>query len=110
MIEAQIAEVLDAGSEEGRAKQRAKSELKVQKSYLWHQMGKKYTCAAERNTVKAFIIDSSKDRTDCLEKQLDKYCLEPLRAPAVSKDVVLNLVKEPKDCLPNGVDDRVPEN
>ena len=44
--------------------------------YLWKQMGKKYTCADERNQMKAFIIDSKQDatnRADCLEKQLDKY-------------------------------------
>jgi len=44
--------------------QRDKSELKLQKSYLWQQMGKKYTCAAEHNQVKAFIIDSNKDRAN----------------------------------------------
>merc|ERR1719446_1459129 len=111
MIEAQLTEAIDAQSDEGRKTQREKSELKMQKSHLWKQIGKKYTCADEYDDkVKAFIIDSSKDRADCLEKQLDKYCMEPLRAPAVNQDFALSLVKEQKDCLPNGVDDRVPEN
>merc|ERR1719498_1239698 len=108
MIEAQLQEDNDAHSENGQKIASENQELKLQKSYLWKQMGKKYTCAAEHNQVKAFIIDANKDRADCLEKQLDKYCLEPLRAPAMKQDVVMNLIKEPQDCLVNGVDERVP--
>jgi hypothetical protein len=110
MIEAQLTEAMDAQTDEGRKTNREKNELKMQKSYLWKQMGKKFTCQAERNQVKAFIIESNSDRATCVEKQLEKYCMEPLRAPAVNQDVVMNLVKEQKDCLPNGVDERVPEN
>merc|ERR1719387_2264336 len=62
MIEAQLTEAMDAQTDEGRKTQREKNELKMQKSYLWKQMGKKYTCQAERNQVKAFIIDSNSDR------------------------------------------------
>merc|ERR1719240_737937 len=109
MIEAQLTEAMDAQTDEGRKGQRERSELQMQKSFLWKQMGKKYTCQAEQNGVKAFIIESNSDRATCVEKQLEKYCMEPLRAPAVTQEKALNLIKEQKDCLPNGIDERVPE-
>merc|ERR1719263_1388252 len=74
MIEAQLEEAMESHSENGKKITSDKAELNMQKSYLWKQMGKKYTCAAERDQVKAFIIDSDKERANCLEKQLDKYC------------------------------------
>lgn len=107
MIQAQLTEAMDASGKLGAEKQ----EEKQTKSYLWNQVGKKYTCAPEHSQVQmqAFIMDSNKDQADCLEKQLDKYCLDTLRAPAVSKERALRLVQEPQDCLVKGVDGRVPE-
>jgi len=105
MIEAQISEAKESSSEKN-----AKEELKMQKSYLWNKMGKKYTCAAEHNQVKAIIMDDNKHAADCLEKQLDKYCLETLRAPAMEQAKVHSLIQKPDDCLVNGVDKRVPKS
>jgi len=108
MIEAQISEAKESHSENAEKILREKQELQTEKSYLWNHIGKKYTCASEHNQVKAIIIDHDKDSADCLEKQLDKYCLEPLRAPAMDDKMVRSLINKPEDCLVNGVDHRIP--
>jgi hypothetical protein len=113
MIEAQLSEAMDAHSDEAVKITREKTELELQKSYLWKQMGKKYTCASGYDNMKAFILDSQQDssnRADCLEMQLNKYCMHSLRAPAVSQEAAVSFMNMKQECLPNGVDERVPEN
>lgn len=86
-------------------------ELNAKKRALWEVQGKELTCSAAAPGIQTFLMDSKRDNSanvDCLEKQLNKYCLNPVRAPTMNAKHALQLVGVTDECLPNGIDQRVP--
>jgi len=86
-------------------------ELNSKKRALWQIQGKELTCDPGIPAIQTFLLDSKKDdsaNVECLQKQLSKYCLSQLRAPAMNIKQALQLVGVKDDCLPKGIDSRVP--
>lgn len=94
--------------------QKEASELKEfnsKKRALWEVQGKEFTCSESAPAIRTFMLDTKKDNSanvECLEKQLNKYCLNHIRAPAMNGKQALTLVGTADDCLPKGIDKRVP--
>merc|ERR1719160_2026575 len=88
-------------------------ERNAKRRALWQAQGKELTCSTEAPQVHAFILDSKKDdssRAQCLERQLSKYCFQSQRAPTVSAIQASQRSGDKNDCLPHGIDKRVPED
>jgi len=86
-------------------------ELSSKKRALWEIQGKELTCSGAAPAFQTFLLDSKKDNganVECLEKQLSKYCLNHMRAPTMNAKQALQLVGVKNECLPNGIDNRVP--
>lgn len=109
MVHAQLKEYQTTmtAQEEAELKER-----NAKKRALWQAGGKELTCSDDAPQVHAFIMDSKKDessRAQCLERQLSKYCFRSQRAPATSAIQASQKIGVKNDCLPNGIDARVPE-
>lgn len=110
MVQSQLEQARKSVAEQHKQALELK-EFNAKKRALWEVQGKELTCSGSAPAIQTFLLDSRKDNSinvECLEKQLNKYCLNHIRAPAMNGKQALQLVGTSDDCLPKGIDKRVP--